>query len=159
MFLRGQIPLRMHRFHHLALQRLYSDVTIGDVTVKISPATNTELVPFGFLSKFGDLTSPDLIAHMRWIAQKHVIGQDTFLLSHPGTPLTRNLIFGKKDTCVAVSSSHPVPYINTCFSTLLIPISTLVSLLYLSHFTPHNTIPHHITPHHTTSHDSLCRAL
>ena len=118
MFLRGQIPLRMHRFRHLPLQRHYSDVTIGDVTVKISPATNTELVPFGFLSKFGDLTSPDLIAHMRWIAQKHVIGQDTFLLSHPGTPLTRNLIFGKKDTCVAVSSSHPVTYINTYFSTL-----------------------------------------
>ena len=80
----------------MASQRAYSNVKIGDVTVPVEPAKSPSLVPFGYLSKFGDLTSPELIAHMRWIAQKHVIGQDTFLMSHPGTPLTRNLIFGNE---------------------------------------------------------------
>ena len=85
-------------------QRVYSNVNIGDVTIPVEPANNPSLVPFGYLSKFGDLSSPELIAHMRWIAQKHVIGQDTFLLSHPGTPLTRNLIFGTRALhCIHVS--------------------------------------------------------
>ena len=52
----------------------------------------------GYLSKFGDLSSPEVIAAMRWIAQKNAIGQDMFLLSHPG-PLTRHLIFAFAELC------------------------------------------------------------
>ena len=76
----------------------YSNVQIGDVTVPVHPARRPELVPKGYLKKFGDLKSPEVIAHMRWIAQKYVIGQDICLLSHPG-PLARHLVLALAELC------------------------------------------------------------
>ena len=67
-------------------------LSIGDVTVPIiSPANRPDLVPQGYLELFGDVSSPEVVSHFRWMAQKYLLGQDMFLLSSPG-PLTRHLI-------------------------------------------------------------------
>ena len=69
-----------------------STLTLGDVTLPVvHPAPRQDLVPRGYLKRFGDLDAPELVAHFRWMAQKHLLGQDMFLLSAPG-PLTRHLV-------------------------------------------------------------------
>ena len=56
-----------------------------------------DLVPTGYSVKFGLVDggasaspSPELMAHLRWLAQKDVLGQDVFLVGMPG-PSRRRL--------------------------------------------------------------------
>jgi hypothetical protein len=67
---------------------------IGDVTVVHERPARSDLVPDGYAVKFGaspgSPPSPEALAHLRWIAQKDVLGQDVFLTGAPG-PTRRRL--------------------------------------------------------------------
>ncbi|XP_070538007.1 von Willebrand factor A domain-containing protein 8-like [Ptychodera flava] len=60
-------------------------VSIGDVSVKLRPAKNPELVPIKHIS---DNPPQTVMRHLRWIMQKDLLGQDVFLIGSPG-PLRR----------------------------------------------------------------------
>ncbi|KAI8930150.1 AAA domain-containing protein [Entophlyctis helioformis] len=64
-------------------------VRIGDVVFEVRVPEWPECVPSALLPFFGD--SQDLIAHLRWMAQKDQLGQDMFLTGVPG-PLKRSLV-------------------------------------------------------------------
>ena len=54
----------------------------GGVAVSIEPPKNRELVPTGFQAAGGD--SQETLAHLRWMLQKDLLGQDIFLIGRPG---------------------------------------------------------------------------
>ncbi|KAM3934338.1 von Willebrand factor A domain-containing protein 8 [Leptodactylus fuscus] len=60
-------------------------VNIGDVSYKVKPPRNPELVPQSYIS---DSVSQSIVQHLRWIMQKDLLGQDIFLIGPPG-PLRR----------------------------------------------------------------------
>ncbi|GAB6029233.1 von Willebrand factor A domain-containing protein 8 [Chamberlinius hualienensis] len=62
-------------------------VTIGDVSVPRKLSKNPELIPADFVK--GDLPQHQ-IRHLRWMAQKDILGQDIFLIGPPG-PYRRRL--------------------------------------------------------------------
>ncbi|KAG0215924.1 von Willebrand factor A domain-containing protein 8 [Mortierella sp. GBA30] len=58
------------------------EVSIGDVTVAVSPALNPEFVPSYDQPLFED--SQEVLRHLRWMMQKDKLGQDMFLIGPPG---------------------------------------------------------------------------
>ncbi|KAJ8326810.1 hypothetical protein O5D80_004253 [Batrachochytrium dendrobatidis] len=64
-------------------------VCIGDVVFQVRTPEYPELVPSLSVPFFDG--AQDMIAHLRWMAQKDLLGQDMFLTGDPG-PLRRHLV-------------------------------------------------------------------
>uniref|UniRef100_A0A669BIT7 von Willebrand factor A domain-containing protein 8 n=1 Tax=Oreochromis niloticus TaxID=8128 RepID=A0A669BIT7_ORENI len=62
-------------------------VKIGEITYKLKPPQNPELVPVKHIS---DSLPQTVAQHLRWIMQKDLLGQDVFLIGPPG-PLRRSI--------------------------------------------------------------------
>eukprot|EP00428_Durinskia_dybowskii_P062357 CAMPEP_0170375242 /NCGR_PEP_ID=MMETSP0117_2-20130122/11058_1 /TAXON_ID=400756 /ORGANISM="Durinskia baltica, Strain CSIRO CS-38" /LENGTH=1559 /DNA_ID=CAMNT_0010630307 /DNA_START=124 /DNA_END=4803 /DNA_ORIENTATION=+ len=74
---------------------------IGDVKLPINTPKNPELVPSGNLHYWGndlDQAPSEVIGHLRWIAQKSLLGQDIFLTGPP-TGNRRRLILTLAELC------------------------------------------------------------
>ena len=67
-------------------------VKIGGVSILQDKNTaRPDLVPNGIVRRWGgDITSTEVVSHLRWLAQKYLMGQDAFLLGPP-SPLRRRL--------------------------------------------------------------------
>ena len=67
-------------------------VKIGGVSILQNKSTGRpDLVPNGIVRRWGDdITSTEVVSHLRWLAQKYLMGQDAFLLGPP-SPLRRRL--------------------------------------------------------------------
>uniref|UniRef100_H2YJD9 von Willebrand factor A domain-containing protein 8 n=1 Tax=Ciona savignyi TaxID=51511 RepID=H2YJD9_CIOSA len=64
-------------------------VSIGNVQVPVKTPKNPELVPYAYVLENAELPQSAL-RHMKWMAQKDLLGQDVFLIGPPG-PLRRVL--------------------------------------------------------------------
>ncbi|CAK8678183.1 unnamed protein product [Clavelina lepadiformis] len=75
----------------LQCRRLNHDgiVTIGNTKVPVSIPKKPEYVPYAFVPENKELPQ-SVIRHLRWMAQKDLLGQDIFLIGPPG-PLRRQL--------------------------------------------------------------------
>uniref|UniRef100_A0A3P8PI88 von Willebrand factor A domain-containing protein 8 n=1 Tax=Astatotilapia calliptera TaxID=8154 RepID=A0A3P8PI88_ASTCA len=73
--------------HSLAITLLGDTVKIGEITYKLKPPQNPELVPVKHIS---DSLPQTVAQHLRWIMQKDLLGQDVFLIGPPG-PLRRSI--------------------------------------------------------------------
>lgn len=76
-------------------------VEIGDIKVPINVPKNPELVPSGNLHYWGkdlDNAPAEVIGHLRWMAQKSLLGQDIFLTGPP-TANRRRLILSLAELC------------------------------------------------------------
>jgi len=76
-------------------------VEFGDIKVPINVPKNPELVPSGNLHYWGkDLNNApqEVIGHLRWMAQKSLLGQDIFLTGPP-TSNRRRLILSLAELC------------------------------------------------------------
>lgn len=60
-------------------------ITFGDIVVDVKAAKHPEYVPIGYVS--GNI-SQYIAKHLKWMAQKDLLGQDIFLIGPPG-PLRR----------------------------------------------------------------------
>ena len=67
-------------------------VKIGGVSILQNKSTGRpDLVPSGIVRRWGDdINSTEVVSHLRWLAQKYLMGQDAFLLGPP-SPLRRRL--------------------------------------------------------------------
>uniref|UniRef100_H2YJD5 VWFA domain-containing protein n=1 Tax=Ciona savignyi TaxID=51511 RepID=H2YJD5_CIOSA len=76
---------------HLTCSRHRHDgyVSIGNVQVPVKTPKNPELVPYAYVLENAELPQSAL-RHMKWMAQKDLLGQDVFLIGPPG-PLRRVL--------------------------------------------------------------------
>lgn len=79
----------MFRTHEVKLLNTASGdtVKIGEITYKLKPPQNPELVPVKHIS---DSLPQTVAQHLRWIMQKDLLGQDVFLIGPPG-PLRRSI--------------------------------------------------------------------
>uniref|UniRef100_A0A3Q4HWX0 von Willebrand factor A domain-containing protein 8 n=1 Tax=Neolamprologus brichardi TaxID=32507 RepID=A0A3Q4HWX0_NEOBR len=79
----------MFRTHEVKLLNTASGdtVKIGEITYKLKPPQNPELVPVKHIS---DSLPQSVAQHLRWIMQKDLLGQDVFLIGPPG-PLRRSI--------------------------------------------------------------------
>ena len=78
-----------------------SYVEIGDVKVPINNPKNPELVPHGNLHFWGnslDNAPQEVLGHLRWMAQKSLLGQDIFLTGPPSSN-RRRLILSLAELC------------------------------------------------------------
>uniref|UniRef100_F6QXZ7 von Willebrand factor A domain-containing protein 8 n=1 Tax=Ciona intestinalis TaxID=7719 RepID=F6QXZ7_CIOIN len=62
-------------------------VSIGNVKVPVKTPQNPELVPYAYVVENKELPQ-SILRHMKWLAQKDILGQDVFLIGPPG-PLRR----------------------------------------------------------------------
>ncbi|XP_078484002.1 von Willebrand factor A domain-containing protein 8 isoform X2 [Ciona intestinalis] len=62
-------------------------VSIGNVKVPVKTPQNPELVPYAYVVENKELPQ-SILRHMKWMAQKDLLGQDVFLIGPPG-PLRR----------------------------------------------------------------------
>lgn len=63
-------------------------ISIGDVSFAVPAPKHAELVPLGY--GMAEEESQDSLGHLRWMLQKHALGQDMFLIGGPG-PRSRRL--------------------------------------------------------------------
>lgn len=70
-----------------------SSILIGGIRVP-KGESQTSLVP----EKIFRTLPPEIVYHLRWLAQKYNLGQDTFLCGHPG-PLRRQLVMTFANLC------------------------------------------------------------
>ena len=70
-------------------------VSIGDLKFPIRSPNRLDLVPRGY---FDTLSGPEVLEHIRWIAQKRLMNQDIFLLGFP-TNLRRRIIMAAAELC------------------------------------------------------------
>lgn len=76
-------------------------VEIGDIKVPLNDPKSPELVPSGNLHYWGrdlDQAPAEVIGHLRWMAQKSLLGQDIFLTGPP-TGNRRRLILTLAELC------------------------------------------------------------
>ena len=76
--------------NHAAAEERHISIAGVKVKVCVNPST-PEYVPTNYLAPLESL-SKDMIAHFKWIAQKDLLGQDIYLIGHPG-PSRRRLAF------------------------------------------------------------------
>jgi MoxR-like ATPase len=76
-------------------------VEIGDIKIAVNTPKSPELVPSGNLHYWGknlDDAPAEVVGHLRWIAQKSLLGQDIFLTGPP-TANRRRLILTLAELC------------------------------------------------------------
>lgn len=64
-------------------------LVVGDLEEAPRTARTPELVPRGYLNGIENI--PEFVAHIRWLLQKHRLGQDVFLMGFP-TSLRRHVV-------------------------------------------------------------------
>ena len=65
-------------------------IDIGGVKMPLAEPKRPELVPKGFAESAAGM-SAEMVAHLKWMLQKDLLGQDLFLLGLPG-PSRRRLV-------------------------------------------------------------------
>lgn len=80
------LQLALHTAHLVRI-RLSHSLRIGGVQIRVSQPQHPEIVPKSYASEL-DLTQ-DFLGHIRWLAQKDSLGQDSFLLGPPGSSRRR----------------------------------------------------------------------
>lgn len=70
---------------------LYKEIKIGNFQLPSHKKANQEFIPSNFGFDFLNLTQNE-ISYLKWMGQKDILGQDMFLIGHPGN-YKRNLAF------------------------------------------------------------------
>lgn len=76
-------------------QSVQRSVSIGDVHIPLDIPERPDLVPRGY---FDALSCPEVLEHIRWIAQKRIMKQDIFLLGLPSS-LRRRVVMAAAELC------------------------------------------------------------
>ncbi len=71
-------------------QEDWKTVSLGQVSKRLRPPANPELVPARFLPARDAEVPPETRRHLQWMMQKDLLGQDIFLIGCP-SPLRRTL--------------------------------------------------------------------
>lgn len=70
---------------------IYNNVKIGNISFPSHKPLQKELIPTNFAFNIKNLNQNEM-SYLKWMAQKDLLGQDMFLIGHPGS-YKRNLAF------------------------------------------------------------------